>query len=561
MCRKKGNNRACEIKGTTENFFRKLKFQNGIDKTGCGKKIFSIFFVLLLTVSGFLTIVVESNENSDVSKCETAKEIGSYVKNIADYNRNEEGKNLEFSDDDKFINSISTRSNNKDSDNDGLTDEQEEKYKTSPYMNDTDEDGLSDYDEIFKYNTCPYRESTDGDMYDDGMEILGHSPVGLGLLGGDMPGYVGYPGNSVFCAAYPEIDIVISDNISVETVQEITTSTKTIETNTWDYEVTTRDGSSINRGTEETHTFSEWQETHNSEYDREFAEDYRFQLAGPQNFIEGINLGLSVTTQQGTQLSFDISDSNPYTGQVKSTDLSEKQKEMVADKSTPMGGLTPELWEEYLKEFYTQEGPIKMSEYAWKMKERAKIEGTAIKIGCIVGATALAVAATVATGGTAAPIAIPAAIAVAKGAFEVGGEVASCFYSLSEDNWKEIYDYYKVNDYNIFYYNLNWKGWIVRGGAELADLLTLGPLGTPLKALAEKLSPIPLPWEFKLPRDYIVRESASTSYETPKFGADYEITMSSPGLLNDGSENGNFPFVSGSSSPGSICSWYPRRDQ
>lgn len=73
-----------------------------------------------------------------------------------------------------------------DSDNDGLTDEEEKIYGTNPNLPDTDNDGLTDYEEVKIYHTDPLDPDTDGDGYLDGQEVKsGHNPNGSGLL----PGY------------------------------------------------------------------------------------------------------------------------------------------------------------------------------------------------------------------------------------------------------------------------------------------------------------------------------------------------------------------------------------
>lgn len=66
----------------------------------------------------------------------------------------------------------------KDADGDKLTNAEEIKLKTSPTLIDTDEDGLSDYDEVKKYKTDPLKEDTDGDGISDNGEIkLGLDPL------------------------------------------------------------------------------------------------------------------------------------------------------------------------------------------------------------------------------------------------------------------------------------------------------------------------------------------------------------------------------------------------
>lgn len=72
-----------------------------------------------------------------------------------------------------------------DSDNDGLTDEEEKNYQTNPLALDTDTDGLSDYEEIKIYKTNPLLPDTDGDTYLDGAEVKnGYNPNGAGKMPG-----------------------------------------------------------------------------------------------------------------------------------------------------------------------------------------------------------------------------------------------------------------------------------------------------------------------------------------------------------------------------------------
>lgn len=59
-----------------------------------------------------------------------------------------------------------------DADGDGLTNKEEDEYKTDKYVIDTDHDGLSDYDEINVTKTDPLNPDTDGDGLSDGVEVL-----------------------------------------------------------------------------------------------------------------------------------------------------------------------------------------------------------------------------------------------------------------------------------------------------------------------------------------------------------------------------------------------------
>ncbi|MBU0646828.1 thrombospondin type 3 repeat-containing protein [Patescibacteria group bacterium] len=70
-----------------------------------------------------------------------------------------------------------------DSDQDGLTDDEERLLGTDPNASDTDNDGLSDREELKVYNTNPLSADTDGDGYKDGDEVKnGYNPNGAGKL-------------------------------------------------------------------------------------------------------------------------------------------------------------------------------------------------------------------------------------------------------------------------------------------------------------------------------------------------------------------------------------------
>ncbi|MBI2037869.1 MAG: hypothetical protein HYT15_02970 [Candidatus Magasanikbacteria bacterium] len=70
-----------------------------------------------------------------------------------------------------------------DQDLDGLPDTEESKYKTNPLSSDTDNDGLTDWQEIFIYETDPLKSDTDNDSYADGYEVRrDFNPKGAGRL-------------------------------------------------------------------------------------------------------------------------------------------------------------------------------------------------------------------------------------------------------------------------------------------------------------------------------------------------------------------------------------------
>lgn len=70
-----------------------------------------------------------------------------------------------------------------DQDRDRITDNQEKELGTNPEKADTDDDQLSDYDEVSIYNTDPLNPDTDGDGFSDGYEVAhGFNPAGEGEL-------------------------------------------------------------------------------------------------------------------------------------------------------------------------------------------------------------------------------------------------------------------------------------------------------------------------------------------------------------------------------------------
>lgn len=76
----------------------------------------------------------------------------------------------------------------KDSDGDGLNDDEEAILSTDVNAPDTDKDGLSDYDEVRVYSTDPINPDTDGDTYRDGDEVKnGYNPAGAGKIFGTPP--------------------------------------------------------------------------------------------------------------------------------------------------------------------------------------------------------------------------------------------------------------------------------------------------------------------------------------------------------------------------------------
>lgn len=189
-----------------------------------------------------------------------------------------------------------------DTDKDGLKDGDEVLiYGSNPLEKDTDGDGLKDGIEVFYFRTNPIKESTDGDRYDDGQELLGHSPSGLGEMGGDMPYFVQPPGDNVFVAAYPVIGIEVDDRTYVVLTQQITTEFRNISTYTQQYSVSNTDGISMEIGKSTTHVYNQWQDMANSQADAENFAHHTDEITGTETgFYNGTTIGSKTETETGS---------------------------------------------------------------------------------------------------------------------------------------------------------------------------------------------------------------------------------------------------------------------
>ncbi|MGM0792472.1 MAG: S-layer homology domain-containing protein [Bacillota bacterium] len=70
-----------------------------------------------------------------------------------------------------YTNSSKTEDGKEDFDQDGLNNLQEFSLETDPYSSDTDEDSLSDGDEVNQYGTDPLKRDTDNDLLEDDSEL------------------------------------------------------------------------------------------------------------------------------------------------------------------------------------------------------------------------------------------------------------------------------------------------------------------------------------------------------------------------------------------------------
>jgi hypothetical protein len=77
---------------------------------------------------------------------------------------------------------------NSDTDNDGLSNEEEDQFGTDLTRPDTDDDGLFDREEVYSFKTDPLNPDSDGDGFFDGAEIKsGYDPLGTGRFIDKLP--------------------------------------------------------------------------------------------------------------------------------------------------------------------------------------------------------------------------------------------------------------------------------------------------------------------------------------------------------------------------------------
>ncbi len=92
--------------------------------------------------------------------------------------------NFNTSEKELSLNSEIDYNSDEDLDFDGLTNKQEQKYKTNPVLSDTDMDGLDDYYEIFTSKTDPTKKDSD----DDGLNDYDELKLNLNPLKSDSKG-------------------------------------------------------------------------------------------------------------------------------------------------------------------------------------------------------------------------------------------------------------------------------------------------------------------------------------------------------------------------------------
>ena len=140
---------------------------------------------------------------------------------------------------------------------------------------DDDQDSVPDLAESLHIGLNPSRESTDRDKFDDGQELFGqtyctgqggfcsYGPLprneDWGVIFAEMPSWVKAPGNHPLVAAFPipEIDVTLNQ-ITVERITTITTAKGEMRQQSKTYSTAKTEGTSTSEAN--TETWEEWQE-------------------------------------------------------------------------------------------------------------------------------------------------------------------------------------------------------------------------------------------------------------------------------------------------------------
>ena len=124
------------------------------------------------TSAHYLTVIGYDPYTMEITVLQKKAAVSSMVNGVVEMAEDDpdgEGKALEVDGEIVMKNSFTVEPN-EDYDEDGLDNQSEERYGTDLWSDDTDNDSLSDHDEIFVYSTDPLSADTDGDGVADGYE-------------------------------------------------------------------------------------------------------------------------------------------------------------------------------------------------------------------------------------------------------------------------------------------------------------------------------------------------------------------------------------------------------
>ncbi|MDD4332968.1 MAG: hypothetical protein PHT51_02545 [Patescibacteria group bacterium] len=163
--------------------------EDGAKSQDRGKKLFvllGIFFgIFIILGGGYLVFAkfMKSTTTPVVSQLPIATTTSETTPEVPIQSNTLATTSTSTSETTSQVTAIETAIPSEDNDSDGLPNEEEKKYGTNLNLADSDEDGLSDRDEVRIYSTDPLNPDTDGDGIVDGEEVKnGYNPKGTGRL-------------------------------------------------------------------------------------------------------------------------------------------------------------------------------------------------------------------------------------------------------------------------------------------------------------------------------------------------------------------------------------------
>ncbi len=157
-----------------------IAIDNSIDDNSNIKKVItfgSMVVILVVIIIGGYILLNKVFTKTTVSTDEN-------IQNEVDEKQSEENEDNVIDEKKEVVREEAIEDNvNKDTDQDGLTDIEEEELGLNINKADSDEDGLFDREEVKIYRTDPLNKDSDGDGYEDGAEVKGgYNPNGDGKL-------------------------------------------------------------------------------------------------------------------------------------------------------------------------------------------------------------------------------------------------------------------------------------------------------------------------------------------------------------------------------------------
>ncbi len=157
-----------------------LRYFKVVLKTNYGEKVEALAFAMKKTAYGYSIELLDSDEDGIADIMEKILETDPY-KSDTDNDGLTDYQEFYITDTNPTVYDSVTKGvsdADADKDNDGISNIKEIELETNVDKKDTDDDGLADYEEVYTYGTDPLKKDTDGDGLFDGDELkIGLDPL------------------------------------------------------------------------------------------------------------------------------------------------------------------------------------------------------------------------------------------------------------------------------------------------------------------------------------------------------------------------------------------------